>query len=71
MVAVFFFLLIEHSGVDGVVNGSTNGYFSLWGAFFNSVFLLGTWLRENKNIEYFVGEGEERKDTTRAVSFVP
>lgn len=71
MVGVFFYLLIQHSGVDGVVNGSTNGYFSLWGAFFNSVFLLGTWLRENKNIEYVVGEGEERKDTTRAVTFVP
>lgn len=71
MVGVFFFLLIELSGVDGVVNGSTNGYFSLWGAFFNSVFLLGTWLRENKNIEYFVGEDEERKGTTRAVTFVP
>jgi hypothetical protein len=50
MLLVFFFLLIEHSGVNGVVNGLNNSYFSIWGAFFNSVFLLGTWLRENKNI---------------------
>jgi len=50
MVVVFFFLLIEHSGANGVVNGFSNSYFSLWGAFFNAVFLLGTWLRENKNI---------------------
>lgn len=72
MVGVFFYLLIKHSGVDGVVNGLTNSYFSLWGAFFNSVFLLGTWLRENKNIEYFVDEGSGREDNTnRGVTFVP
>jgi hypothetical protein len=50
MVLVFFYLLIEHSGANGVVNGLNNSYFSMWGAFFNSVFLLGTWLRENNNI---------------------
>lgn len=71
MVGVFFFLLIEHSGVDGVVNGSTNGYFSLWGAFFNSVFLLGTWLRENKNIEYYVDDSDKKSDPNRGVTFEP
>jgi hypothetical protein len=73
MVGVFFFLLIEHSGVDGVVNGLTNAYFSLWGAFFNSVFLLGTWLRENKKIEYYVddGDGSVTRDSNRGVTFVP
>jgi hypothetical protein len=71
MVGVFFFLLIEHSGVDGVVNGLTNSYFSLWGAFFNSVFLLGTWLRENTKIEYYVDDGGSARDSIRGVTFVP
>ena len=72
MVAVFYFLLIENSGVDGVVNGLNNAYFSLWGAFFNSVFLLGTWLRENKNIGYYVAEESSRREnTSRGVTFVP
>lgn len=70
MVGGFFFLLIDHSGVDGVVNGLTNSYFSLWGAFFNSVFLLGTWLRENKKIEYSVNDGESARDNSRGVTFV-
>ncbi len=71
MVGVFFVLLMKYSGVDGVVNGSTNGYFSLWGAFFNSVFLLGTWLRENKNIEYYIDDNDSRRESERGVTFVP
>ena len=54
MVGVFFWVIFEHTGVDGVVNGLNNAYFGVWGSFFNSVFLLGTWLRENKNLEYIV-----------------
>lgn len=66
LLGVFFFLLIVYAGVDGVINGLTNSYFSLWGAFFNSVFLFGTWLRENKNIEYyFDDETFERSDEER------
>ena len=37
-----------------VIPGLSNAYFGLWGSFFNGVFCLGTWLRENKNTEYLV-----------------
>jgi len=66
MVVVFFILLIEHSGANGVVNGLNNSYFSMWGAFFNSVFLLGTWLRENKNMLL----DENPRERTRGISLV-
>lgn len=45
-------VIVEFSGVAGVINGLSNAYFGLWGTFFNSVFGLGTWLRENKRFEY-------------------
>jgi hypothetical protein len=54
MVGVFFWIIYKHTGANGVINGLNNGYFSVWGAFFNSVFTFGTWLRENKDIEYLV-----------------
>jgi hypothetical protein len=54
MVGVFFWIIYEHTGANGVINGLNNGYFGVWGAFFNSVFAFGTWLRENKDIEYLV-----------------
>jgi hypothetical protein len=55
MLSVFFWIIYKHTGVDGIVNGLSNDYIGIWGSFFNCVFLLGTWLRENKNIEYIVG----------------
>jgi hypothetical protein len=36
------------------MNGLPNAYFSSWGCFFNAVNLLGTWMRENKSIEYII-----------------
>jgi hypothetical protein len=54
MVGVFFWIIYVHTGANGVINGLNNGYFGVWGAFFNSVFTFGTWLRENKDIEYLV-----------------
>ena len=69
MVGVFFFLLFVHSGVDGVVNGLTNSYFSLWGAFFNSVFLLGTWLRENKKKQQDLAEEMVGQEPRAGVTF--
>jgi hypothetical protein len=52
MVGVFFWIIYTQTGANGVINGLNNGYFGVWGAFFNSVFAFGTWLRENKDIEY-------------------
>lgn len=54
MVGVFFWIIYKHTGANGIINGLNNGYFGVWGAFFNSVFAFGTWLRENKDIEYLV-----------------
>lgn len=56
---VFFWIILEYTGVNGVVTGLNNAYFGIWGSFFNSVFTFGTWLRENKNIEYLVKVGQD------------
>ncbi|CAJ1899723.1 unnamed protein product [Cylindrotheca closterium] len=62
MVGVFFWIVYDYTGVDAVLNGLPNAYFSVWGCFFNSIFLLGTWLRENKNIEYIVARDPSRSN---------
>jgi len=62
MVAVFFWIVYDYTGVDAVMNGLPNAYFSVWGCFFNSISLLGTWLRENKNIEYIVANDSSRRN---------
>lgn len=49
-----FYAILEYTGVDGVINGLSNAYFGIWGSFFNSVFTFGTWLHENKNLEWVV-----------------
>ena len=66
MLGVFFWFTYALTGADGVVNGLNNGYFSVWGSFFNSVFTFGTWLRENKNIEYIVRSGENNRRRSQA-----
>eukprot|EP00980_Cylindrotheca_fusiformis_P031384 scaffold26283_cov108-Cylindrotheca_fusiformis.AAC.3 len=60
MLVVFFWIIYGYTGVDAVMNGLPNAYFSVWGSFFNSIFLLGTWLRENKKIEYIVPNDSRR-----------
>lgn len=54
-----FYVILEYTGVDGVINGLSNAYFGVWGSFFNSVFALGSWLKENKSTAYLVKDGEE------------
>lgn len=49
-----FWIILEYTGVDGVITGLNNAYFGVWGAFFNAVFTFGTWLRENKDIDYII-----------------
>ena len=51
-----FWAILEYTGFGGVINGLSNAYFGIWGSFFNSVFALGSWLRENKNLETIVHE---------------
>jgi hypothetical protein len=57
-----FYVIIEYTGVDGLINGLSNAYFGAWGSFFNSVFCFGTWLKENKNIDFFVRESNEEEE---------
>lgn len=54
-----FWVILRYATVDGVIPGLSNAYFGVWGSFFNSVFALGTWLRETKNIEYIVRDVDE------------
>jgi hypothetical protein len=54
-----FWVILKYASVDGVIPGLSNAYFGVWGSFFNGVFCLGTWLRENKNIEYVVREDRD------------
>jgi len=51
MTVGLFSIVMFFTGGNGVFNGLNNVYFGIWGAFMNSVVLLATWLRENKNIE--------------------
>jgi hypothetical protein len=63
-----FWVILEYAAVDGVIPGLSNAYFGVWGSFFNGVFALGTWLRENKNIEYIVrddGGSENQSNSSR------
>jgi hypothetical protein len=62
MIGVFFWIIYDYTGVDAVMNGLPNAYFSAWGCFFNSIFLLGTWLRENKKIEYIIANNSSRNN---------
>ena len=40
MVGVFFWIVYDYTGVDAVLNGLPNAYYSVWACFFNSIFLL-------------------------------
>jgi hypothetical protein len=54
-----FYVILNYASVSGVISGLSNAYFGLWGSFFNGIFCLGTWIRENKNIdEFFVREDD-------------
>ena len=63
-----FYVILEYTGVDGVINGLSNAYFGVWGSFFNSVFTFGTWLRENKDTEWIARErrGGRPMETARS-----
>jgi hypothetical protein len=66
MVGVFFWFIYIYTGVDGAINGISNAYYSLWGSFFNAVFAFGTWLRENKDIEFIVrDDGHDHRPSRR------
>lgn len=60
-----FWVILEYAAVDGMIPGLSNAYFGVWGSFFNAVFALGTWLRENRNTEFLVRE-DDTGDTVTA-----
>lgn len=61
-------VILEYTAVGGLINGLSNAYFGAWGSFFNSVFCFGTWLKENKNIDFFVRESNEEEADESAES---
>ncbi|KAL3907771.1 MAG: hypothetical protein SGARI_003375 [Bacillariaceae sp.] len=64
----YFWFVFEFTGVNGFINGLSNLYFGAWGAFINSVLLLATWLRENKNIDYIKKEEGDEEERMRSGS---
>ena len=54
MMGFKFWIILTYTGVGGVINGLNNAYFGIWGSFFNIVFTFGTWLRENRDIDYII-----------------
>ena len=50
MIAVWFWGLLVFTEVNGPLNGPSNSYFSIWGAFFFAIATFGTWMKENRNI---------------------
>ena len=65
MVVVFFWMIYQQTGVNGIVNGLNNAYFGVWGSFFNAVFTFGTWIRENRNIEFIIRDENEHDDDNK------
>ena len=61
IIATLFYIVFAFTGGNGTLNGLNNAYFGVWGAFINSIMLLGTWLRENKNIESINNEETRNK----------
>lgn len=63
--AKFWVILRYAASVGGVIAGLSNAYFGVWGSFLNGVFCLGSWLKENKDIEYFVREDDTEEQPQR------
>mmetsp|Transcript_23788 Transcript_23788/g.26705 ORF Transcript_23788/g.26705 Transcript_23788/m.26705 type:complete len:427 (-) Transcript_23788:1638-2918(-) len=57
-----FYIVFQYTGGNNFFTGLNNIYFGVWGAFINSVILLATWLRENKNKEYIKNEEKNREN---------
>ena len=60
MVGLFFWLVFTETGANGTISGLNNAYFGAWGSFFNALFTLSAWLKENKGIKYVVREDSNR-----------
>ena len=54
LMGIKFWIILTYTGIDGAINGLNNAYFGIWGSFFNTVFTFGTWLRENRDIDYII-----------------
>jgi len=66
MIAVWFWGILEFTEVNGPINGPSNAYFSIWGAFFFAIATFGTWLKENRNmVQNAARLGSERSSSSR------
>lgn len=65
LIAVWFWAILEFTQVSAPINGPSNAYFSIWGAFFFSILTFGTWLKENRNI---VQNAVPRRDHSQSSS---
>ena len=63
MAGYTFWIIFAFTGPDSVINGLKNSYFGVWGAFYNSIFTFGTWMRENKNFEFFLQDDDKDGDS--------
>uniref|UniRef100_A0A7S1DEV2 Transmembrane protein n=1 Tax=Cyclophora tenuis TaxID=216820 RepID=A0A7S1DEV2_CYCTE len=43
-------VIFIYTGVDDSINQPGNAYFGIWSTFFNAIFVLGTWMRENRTL---------------------
>jgi len=58
------YVILEYTGVDGVINGLSNSYFGIWLSFFSSVFAMGAWLKANRSVSLLVNvSNKEEKET--------
>lgn len=65
MISLWFWILVEFTGVGRLASGPSNAYFGTWGTFFGSIITFGTWLKENKN------RIKEGRDTVRRHIIAP
>jgi hypothetical protein len=64
-----FYVILEYTAVGGLINGFIN--FTLVRSLsLQSAFYFGTWLKENKNIDFFVRGRMKKKQRTNAARAV-
>ena len=67
LLGTWSWIIFVYTGVDDEINRPGNAYFGIWGTFFNTIFILGTWLRENRTLLgglYFDDEEEDEEEDT-------
>lgn len=54
-----YYVVLKYTGADTVINGLSNAYIGAWGTFFSASWCFGTWLKENRNINYIVSDEDD------------